>query len=245
MKNLTKTCINTTLLVFLLLISVHAKGAFVNGIETFDGSAKDTDTWEEWIMDGIYGGITQNDRLTIATCSDYTTRTITVGIHEGVSVEVYYANPLEMRGSATLCLTDNSAGITNDTGFDTNRLYIEYEEQWGSITGGYGVYGAWMQQNYFYGTPTTPNAVILELRRLSSTTAECSAYDLEWNKLGSFIITTPAMPKDLYISLHACLNGSYAFDNVTLQEIPTTITLLSPKGGEAYAIGTANMITGA
>jgi hypothetical protein len=29
-----------------------ASGAFVDGIETFDGYAKDTDTWEEYVRRG-------------------------------------------------------------------------------------------------------------------------------------------------------------------------------------------------
>jgi len=81
----------------LLLISVTVQAAFVNGIESFDGSVKDTATWEEWIMDGVYGSVTQNDALTIASCADYTTKAVTVGIGQAVSVEVYYC-PLRGMG---------------------------------------------------------------------------------------------------------------------------------------------------
>ena len=206
------------IVITVLVIAIPVKAAFVDGVETFDGSVKDTDTWEEYVFNG--SGITQNDNLTIASCADYTTQTVTVGIGQAVSVEVHYANPPGSYGDATLALTDNSEGTTNSTAFDTNWLYVQFEEYWGTVSGGYGVPGAGYIQGWFEDTAPSPSAVILQLARLSPTSAECSGYDLDWNALGSFTITTPPMPDELYISLVVCHDMPYTFDNVMIHDLP-------------------------
>jgi hypothetical protein len=206
----------------LLLPFAAAWAAFVDGVETFDGSVKDTDTWEEWIMDGIYGSVTQNDALTIESCADYTAKTVTVGIGQAVSVEVHYANPSEVYGIANLVLTDNSEGTAMSTGSEANSLFISFDEHWGTVSGGHARPAplGWLNLGFFDGVPPSPNAVILELARLSATSAHCSAYDLDWNPIGSFAMTTPAMPEELYISLHVCHDMPYTFDNVMILDLP-------------------------
>ena len=66
-----------------------ASAAFVNGVESFDGTVKDTDTWYEHMLNPGPSQITQNDNITLAFGgSEYVTKTMTVGVGQIVSVEL-------------------------------------------------------------------------------------------------------------------------------------------------------------
>src|SRR5438874_4102391 len=99
----------TTAIALCIAVSC-ARGAFVNGVERFDGTVKDLNTWEQYPSGGT--GITQNDALFISgasSYSDYTTRSLKVGIGQRITAEIALTVPYESGTDyvAELFLTSN------------------------------------------------------------------------------------------------------------------------------------------
>jgi hypothetical protein len=101
-----------TLAVALATLGTRAALAeFVGGVERFNGTVKDTVTWEEYVSMGEV--ISQNNALTIADptgsgskTGDYTTRQVALLPGSSVSAKLTPSAP----GIAELYLTTNSRG---------------------------------------------------------------------------------------------------------------------------------------
>lgn len=216
-------------------------GAFINGVEGFDGTVKDMSTWEEYLPYG--GAIYQDDKLicdlSLTRRLEYTTKTVTVGVGDIVRVELL-EHP-QGNAESTMFLTTNSEGTNKSTSFDSHYLFIEYvhwpssDEYW--FVGGSGVSGASIGQIFGIVStlPSTDNPYILEIERTTSNSAVFRAYDSDMTLIGSLTRTSfifPGVPDDLYISLSAWgKNGGFSiFDNVTIIPEPGMILLLGLGG---------------
>ena len=73
--------------------------AFVDGVETFDGTTLDPATWQPYTEP--VGAITQDDRLILSRDLsgrvDYVTRDVAVGIGQGVRVDFEILDPEECK----------------------------------------------------------------------------------------------------------------------------------------------------
>jgi len=233
---------NILVIVFLFVsLTAHsALAAFVNNVETFDGNVKDTDTWEEYIP---YGGkVTWDNQLILEatppfSSADYTTKQVTVGIGEGVRVELV-SYPSWYRTENYFCLTSNSEKTFNGTVFDSHVIALEYFPNWtdNDFFGWVGGSGEFHGTNFGgHITPPSPgNPLILEIMRVSEGLARFSVYYRDMIPIGSVIrVLPPDMPDNLYISLYARtqhLGGSIVYDNVTIIPEPTTLLLLGLGG---------------
>jgi hypothetical protein len=98
-----------------------ARAGFDGGVERFDGAARDTATWEEYVAGQEV--ISQNDALTLTdpqggisgNTGNYTTRQLALPPGSAVSVRVTPS----ATGLASLYLTNNSRGATEQTAFDS------------------------------------------------------------------------------------------------------------------------------
>lgn len=228
--------------VLLLLLSspLVARGAFVNGIEHFDGTVKDAATWSEY-KDGTGNLISQSNQLIINTATgfhaEYRSRSVTVGVGGFVQVKATLTGVSSEPGEAPrvfLALnapylpersfeySDRSASVEND-----NRLgYAWYREGDGGVSAGGSGFGL---------EPHTPLALnqtyILRLDYLSPTTFQYRAFDLNMNLLGSLTRVLPAYPEQLFITI-GTEYANAVFDDVTIPEPSSALLLLSLVIGE-------------
>jgi len=228
---------------FICIIPHFASAAFVNGIESFDGTVKDTTTWEEYTKWG--NPIYQDDKLFLENSSmDYTTKDITVGVGDIVRVELC-SHPETTDGvtRSVLNLTNNSEGTNNSTYWDSRFLFIYLQfspsvDEFGFSVGEGSSGGS---SGAYIGPETPPpsieNPYILEIERTSSTTARFSAYYSDMTLIDSyhtsFFRYDVPVPDELFISLSffsSVYSSGAVFDNVTIVPEPTTFFLLGLGG---------------
>jgi hypothetical protein len=240
-------CHNRTGAAWAILILVPtarlAPGAFVNGIESFDGTTLDTATWEIYSSQ-ITKPVTQNNALTISTAntvifSDYTTRSQTVKVGERVSVEVTINAYSTVGGGgryAALYLTTNSAGTTHNSQFDDYKIWIWNDKDFNKM---YWIYGdTALNVAPLTGPMAAPQpegtTFRYEIDRISSSEVAYFVYDNQGNKvinepsiftLGNSIHAVAPHPAPLFISLYAD-GASVTFDNVTISAIPEPTSAL-------------------
>ena len=221
------------LLAFMTISFQYALAAFVDGVERFDGTVKDTATWEEFTT--VPGcSVSQDDRLIFKTgfgsdSIDYTTKNVTVGIGELVTVELF---PTEGAGHALMYLTNNSSG--HYTHMDSAHMSILYShiEPYGFYDfGASAVFpGGWVSDMFAADIPrlSLADPFILQIERTSRTSATFSAFNSDMSLIGSTGLSFTDMPDDLYISLGAVggSGGPVAFDNVTIVPEPATDCLV-------------------
>ncbi len=228
MKNNTNL-IFITVLIFLLMINCF--GEFLNGVETFDGTVKDTSAWEEFYFGG---SIRQDDAIIFELQSgtmDYTTKNVTCDIGEIVRVELI---TMPENAEAGLWLTTNSDGTTSYTQQDSNFVGIElkysafYEDFSCYVhAGGDGQFwGAPLVEHSYIPTELEP--LVFQIERLTESLTVFSVFDPKMELIDETTCLTGHVPGDLYISLStwAPSKGVTIFDNVTVIPEPMTITLL-------------------
>ena len=217
------------------LLVLPAKAAFVNGVERFDGTSLDLSTWERY--DPAVSTFSQNDALTISgngSYSDYTTKSITVGIGQRVSAEVTLNVPPETSTiyAAALLLTTNSGGTGTDTFHDFR--YFGCRVVFGNAQSSdarffQALYGD--PQGYGFSTegegiPVAGTTYILSVARVARAQIEISASTSDRTLIFTYAAALPEPPPDdLFISLHRTnlrffLNDSATFDNVTITAVP-------------------------
>jgi hypothetical protein len=201
-----------------------ARANFVNGVETFNGTVKDTTTWEAYDPLGI---LTQNGKITINAIqhpeyfedADLTTRLLRIGVGGFVQADVTVHSKVvtpdasqSPADSAYLILTNNSAGTGDFTLFDT--YYLSNSENFFSFnstsffTGGYHSNGGGQGIGYG-GTPTFDVTYQLRIDRLSATS-------VKFTQNGSSVTqTVPSNSAPLFVSL-AASEVVADFDNIVV-----------------------------
>ena len=195
MKTLKFTKLVLSVAVTLVCVGANyrcASAAFLSNVESFSGNVKDTEEWEECLFRTEQ--IVWNERLSIespgVSDADYTTKNVTVGIGEGVQVELVEVSFDSENARATLCLTSNSRGTEARTIFDSHVLLMQYyyhpvhAHYFGGLVGGSGE---------FYGLPfggkASPpepdNPYIMEIMRTSADFAQFTVYNSDFTPLGS------------------------------------------------------------
>jgi len=215
----------------LLASSRRVSGAFVNGVETFPGTTFDTSTWEQ-----TSGTVVQNNGLTITSGisgltffgADVTTRSVTVGVGQGVRADVTI-NSVGSGGPdlEALILTNNSLGTSNTSALDSKWLIVAHTLNGPSQGQGNRIFA---QSSQLFGATLLPTAQPIgatytyQIDRLSLTSAHFAVYN-GTTLLGEAAGTTDPMPADLYISLLAA-NSSVTFHNVTIVPEPACAACL-------------------
>jgi hypothetical protein len=218
-------------LLFIFLLTVipfcqSSKAGFVNNVERFDGTVKDTITWKEILLNPGPSLITQNDAVTFNGSTDYCTNTITVGVGQKVRVEVLNVTNLGSFGDFALSLSEHNVSAV--TAGNYLKMYLGYN----SGPGTWSLIGQHVRKtggtlNSFFGTTATPTfattPLVLEVDRVSATMAYYRAY--KGGLIGQTSITLTDVPEQLYIRLENSIFTT-TFDNVTIIPEPTTVLLL-------------------
>lgn len=218
-----------------MLVVASARGAFVNGVEAFDGTAKDLTTWEQYPSSG--SGFSQNGALSITGAGDrdYTTRMVTISAGQRVTAEVRIDAPQETNTiyRAALLLTTNSNGTTKDSIFDSRVLGCQVTltdpsaqstgRYFESISGGNGGVGI---KRFADGTPVSGQTYLLSVQRDSTTDFQVSASLMDGTLLFNDSYSFPAPDVGMYIALHHTSYRFYfdsvsTFDNVTITPEPS------------------------
>jgi hypothetical protein len=205
--------------------SSAARGGFINGVETFDGTVKDTATWT-----GSSGSpITQNNELTMFFGASYTAKSFTLGVGQGVRARMALRPWTGGYEDAFLLLSSRSAGMTSTALFNDSR-YVGVSATWDEsfnrtifmgVDGEVGIYTS------RYVTQLTGNHTgewfTLEVNRLTNNVFQFSVWDAAGTPLGTMsqdvTIPPPALgpghgpvPSQLYITL----NSWATWDDVTI-----------------------------
>jgi len=222
-------------LLFIFLLTVvpfcqSSKAEFVNNVETFDGTVKDTITWKEILLNPGPSQITQNDAVTFDGYTHYCTNTITVGVGETVRVDVTNVTDLDSYGSFALSLSEHNLSGINPGNY--LRMYCGYNsgpDNWSLIGQHEMPVGGTL--NSFFGTTDTPtfstDPLVLEVDRVSETLAYYRAY--QGGLIGQTALTFTDVPEQLYIRLENSVFTT-TFDNVTIIPEPATFLLFAIGG---------------
>lgn len=224
----------TKSLLFIFLLTVvlfcqSSKAEFINNVETFDGTVKDTITWSEILLNPGPSRITQNDVVTFDGYTNYCTNTITVGVGETVRVDVLNVTDLDSFGMFALSLSDNNDSVGSGDYLRMSCMYNSGPDNWSLIGQHEMPVGGTL--NSFFGTTSTPTfltaPLVLEVDRVSETLAYYRAY--QGGLIGQTSLTFTDVPEQLYIRLE---NSSFTttFDNVTIIPEPATLLLFAIGG---------------
>ena len=204
-----------------------ARAAFVGGVETFDGTTLDTATWQPFTQP--VADITQDGRLVLsrdrAGRVDYVTRDVTVGIGEGVRVDIEILDGADAGSvQAELYLTDNSAGDTAQTFSDSRNLAFYYSSGRRAFLGRENSSGT----GSIIGFGTEPALFTLEIIRTAADAVCFGAYREDGELIGTQTVTLERdFPDELFIGVGIGNTGAtVAFDNVTILPSPATGVLL-------------------
>ena len=222
-------------LLFIFLLTVvlfcqSSKAEFVNNVETFNGTVKDTITWREILLNPGPSRITQNNAVTFNGYSNYCTNTITVGVGQKVRVDVLNVTNLGSNGSFALSLSGHNDSVINPDNY--LRMYCGYN----SGPGNWSLIGQHEMPvggtaNAFIGTTDTPtfstDPLVLEVDRVSATRAYYRAY--KGGLIGQTSLTFTGVPEQLYIRLENSICTT-TFDNVTIIPEPATLLLFAIGG---------------
>lgn len=231
---------NKIITVFLLMLcSTYSTpivfGEFIVGIESFNGTVKDLETWEECVG---YSQFSQNNKLELVVppegldICDYTTKDIMIGIGQIVSVEIHNFQPNTTPHAGSFCglyLTNDSLGTSDNTLFDSEVLGLEYNYSSGSgqFFPCYGGDGSFT--GFGFGVDTPPpsysDPYLFTIERLAINSAYYSVHHKNNMQLiGSRTLYFSSIGDDLYISLMA--NVPTVWDNVTIPE-PSSLCVIS------------------
>ena len=238
-----------------LLCSLAARpaaGAFVNGVEQFNGTTKDPVTWDEYNPFSSDNAITQNDAINFqyvpptfgfgSVNSDYTARTATVGIGQAASVDVRLrtftlpANPPPFFLHTSFYLTDNTGAPGTSARSDNNfiELTLDPGTSGAALVGRGGNGGSHSLGTSIPGPVAfTPGSqYTLQIARPDANTARFSVFDAAGNLIGSTSADVTGLPATLYpafgvsgFNIPPGVNYSIDFDNVRIVPEPSTAAL--------------------
>lgn len=217
-------------LLFIFLLTVvpfcqSSKAEFVDNVETFDGTVKDTITWKEILLNPGPSRITQNDAVTFNGSTDYSTNTITVGVGETVRVDVTNVTDLGSFGMFGLSLSGHNDSASSGNYLRMACIYNSGSDNWSLIGQHEMPVGGTL--NSFFGTTDTPtfstDPLVLEVDRVSETLAYYRAY--QGGLIGQTSLAFTDVPEQLYIRLENSVFTT-TFDNVTIIPEPATLLLL-------------------
>jgi hypothetical protein len=210
----------------IVLFCQSSKAEFVNNVERFNGTVKDTTTWKEVLLNPGPTQITQNDAVTLNGYTQYCTNTITVGVGQTVRVDVLNVIDMASYASFALSLSEHNLSTVNPGNY--LRMYCGYNsssDTWSLIAQHEMPVGGTV--NSFFGTTSTPtfstDPLVLEVERASATMAYYRAY--QGGLLDQRTLTFTDVPEQLYIRLENS-GAATTFDNVTILPIPEPATLL-------------------
>ena len=113
-----------------ILLTHNLQAEFINGLETFDGTVKDTDTWYEHMLNPGPSRVFQDDDITLDfNGAEYVTKNVTVGVGQIVSVDLtnVLESPIAHAGKgSSLWLTTNDKNYELGNYFDSAYIFIEY-----------------------------------------------------------------------------------------------------------------------
>jgi hypothetical protein len=113
------------------LSASRAGAAFVNGVETFAGTTRDTDTWVAHDNNGGPDGISQNNGLTLnnplspSFPTFYYTKLMTVGVGQGVTADVNLTALGSGGAGVALVLFDRPLSATDNVWVATRTIKLE------------------------------------------------------------------------------------------------------------------------
>jgi hypothetical protein len=219
-----------------------ARASYIGGVEHFDGTSKDSFTWEEHYSFPGEGTITQNNAIDLnsprsGASVDYTTRGATIGV--GGSVQVDLSVP-STGDTVALFLGSNSAGTTDTPLGDDHYLELTLNPSTRELIGWVGANGGGSSDGNFAMAPAgATQAVKLRIERMTSDSATFLAYDGAGNLLGSDAVSLAGMPSDLHVALYS-YDADATFDNVALAGNFTVTAAAAPEPGIGLLlIGTA------
>ncbi len=193
----------------LLTASEHVKAAFVNGIETFDGTELDTVTWIPAVPIG--SSISQAEQLVMSGLGDsntrYTTTVPVLSIGETVSVEVSSSSP----AGGELSLVGDSGDVWSLWYAPARRIFFITQNG-----GGNGL--------------SSQSAGLLNEYTLEFTRTSASEVQYRATSAGQELVTgfrsVAADLGDLFVSLRVTYNpGEVTFDNVRIVPEPSSAVL--------------------
>ena len=220
-----KTCICLSIAAMSAVSTTLAEAAFLNGVETFDGTTLDTTTWQPYSAGTA--SIAQNDRLSMSglvsgDAADYTTRTVAIGIGQGVRVD-FEIPANNSATSARLYLTNNSEGDTDTLFNDSQRLSVTFSPERGTF-----FYFEGSSGGTFTSAGLANQPYQMELLRVASDKLRYSAYQSDGTLINSVERTlTGTYDDELFIGLGiAGPESTLIFDNVTIIPEPNSAGLL-------------------
>lgn len=217
------TYLKVLLLGLVLAWAGTAQAGFVGGVESFDGTGKDTDTWEEYTADGGSASRDYEGILQLDTKADYTTKTFTVGVGEYVRVYLN-ANSAGYYGINCLFLTNDSLGTTGRTVDDSRLLAVMWSNYSAKIFSRVKIDDSEDDVDILTGQGSL-NGFWFQIERLSGTEARFSAFDSGMNPVGTAQTRTFSdVPDNLYISMYTG-SSNCDYDNVMVGTIPEPATM--------------------
>ena len=209
--NLMVRALPTVVALFLLAPTNTVEAAFINGVEGFDGTELDLETWE--VRNPAY--ISQDDELINSTAgANITTRNVVVRPGDTVTVDIRLEdNDLHQNGAA-IYLTSNSGGVDGLTVHDSAYLKLDMLFNTGNFSGARGGSGTATGQ-VITDIPNHLATYTLGIERIGNARARYFVNDAN-GLLGETTLSFAATPDDLFISLENYWNSDAFYDNVTI-----------------------------
>ncbi|HXE53489.1 MAG TPA: hypothetical protein VN541_10755 [Tepidisphaeraceae bacterium] len=224
------------LLVFVALLSGAASAAFVDGVESFSGTALDTSTWRSLTVANNQASITQNNGLHFnfpsspAGDAEVVTMSQTVGVGQSVQAD-FRPNTGNSTGYFYLALTTN---LFPDPNINRFVLYasrgVDIAAEHGALPGFTGeqsstdtsgtrsTSGYRFVQNLQFGTTYRDR-----IDWVSPTQFDFSVFTLDAagnpTQIGQVTESIPNEPSPLYVALHST-DMDVTVDNVAVAAVP-------------------------
>jgi len=216
-----------------LLFGQVAQAEFIGGVEAFNGTTKDTTTWEEYTN---AGSISQDDMLIVAASqggkADFTTKTLQVGFGQAVHAFVKEISSATF-GNNALLLTTNSLGTSARATDDSRLLSVQWNKSGSKIFSriSYDAGATEIDDNIATGIDSLEDGYWFQIERLSSTEARFSAFDSSKQVVGTpQTITFSDVPNDLYIALYSGQTDSN-WDECLSLDLPEPSTMVMALTG--------------
>jgi hypothetical protein len=229
--------------VAVLACGMPAQAAFVNNVETFNGTTFDLNTWEVYSSAGSFPSLppslSQNDQLNLytataplgASAASYTTIVPKVGIGQGVKADVTIHSPgsNDVTDLVELMLTSDSAGPSTNRGLDDHYVAVGYHTfgSDGFVDAFEGGSGSGVGYSILDSVLVIDHTYTFQITRDSSSNATLSLYDGN-TQLGQPYTYTDlsGFPNGMHISLYSQYTD-VSFDNVQITPEPASLGVVA------------------